>query len=84
MKTKIEPKAPVVGNKCTQWFRLVWVVQLFVLFAQLHEFDNFAAIASIISLYGNPMKTVNVSGLKGNPGEALRMAHEDIVGHGQK
>ncbi len=26
-----------------------------------------------------PMKTVNVSGLKNNPSEALRMAHEDIV-----
>lgn len=25
------------------------------------------------------MKTVNVSGLKNNPSEALRMAHEDIV-----
>lgn len=25
------------------------------------------------------MKTVNVSGLKNNPSEALRMAHEDLV-----
>ena len=25
------------------------------------------------------MKTVNVSGLKNNPGEALRMAHDDLV-----
>ena len=25
------------------------------------------------------MKTVNVSGLKNNPSEALRMAHEDMV-----
>jgi predicted HTH domain antitoxin len=26
-----------------------------------------------------PMKTVNVSGLKNNPSEALRMAHDDLV-----
>lgn len=36
-------------------------------------------ISYLILLFSIPMKTVNVSGLKNNPSEALRLAHEDMV-----